>query len=263
MIAIDGHTHVYSTACPERTLSWGSHNLKQLAESGTCLVFFLCDPAGIDIFSQLQGTADSVCIREGRPGYVISRTMETVSLTISKGGEARVIVIRGQQLVSSENLEILAIGHATNLASGRPLYKTLDAARAAKAHIIVPWGAGKWLGARGRLVSEMLQRETFPGLHLGDNGGRPAMWPVAQFREAAAQGTKVISGSDPLPIAGDDKRIGTYGSAIDRDLDTASPWKSIASFLADPDVRVNTIGSNMSVPKFFRAQSMLRFRAIH
>jgi len=232
-------------------------------EPGACKVCFLCDPVGSDTFRWLQDVSNAGHDLESRSGCTVSMTTESASLIISKGGEAGVTVIRGQQLVSSEKLEILAVGHATNLASGRPLYKTLEAARAAGAHVIVPWGAGKWLGARGRLVSEMLKGETFPGLHLGDNGGRPAMWPVVQFKEAAARGTKVISGSDPLPIAGDEKRIGTYASTIDRDLDTASPWKSIASFLADPDVLVKTVGSNLSIPNFLRLQSMLRFRVMH
>ena len=260
MIAIDAHTHIYSEIHAENTLANGGENLKQLVEPGASTVCFLCDPVGSDIFSRLRDLSDPDCRAANRAGCSVSITSESTSLTVSNGTEAGVVVIRGQQLVSSEKLEVLAIGHTANLTTGRPLHKMLDEARAAGAHIIVPWGAGKWMGARGRLVSEMLKREAFPGLHIGDNGGRPAVWRVPQFRLAAERGIKIISGSDALPIAGDERRIGTYGTVIDRQLDTSSPWQSIASFLADPNVQPETIGSNLRFSRFLLLQSKLRFK---
>ena len=263
MIAIDGHTHIYSVIRPEYTLVTGGENLKQLVEPGACTVCFLCDPVGSDTFSRLRDLSVADYRAVNRGGCSVSITSESTSLTISKGTDASVVVVRGQQLVSSEKLEVLAIGHTTNLKTDMPLHKTLDQARAAGAHIIVPWGAGKWMGTRGRLVSEILQREAFSGLHLGDNGGRPAVWRVPQFRLAAERGIKIISGSDPLPIAGDERRIGTYGTVIDGQLDTASPWQSIASILADPNVQPETIGSNLSFSRFLLLQSKLRFKVLN
>jgi len=264
LIAIDGHTHIYSAIRPEYTPVTGGENLKQLVEPGACTVCSLCDPVGSDTFSRLRDLSDADSGAANHAGCSVSTTSESTSLTMSKGNEASVVVIRGQQLVSSENLEVLAIGHTTNLKTGRPLHKTLDQARAAGAHMIIPWGAGKWIGTRGKLVSGKIQRQACPGPHLGDNdGGRPAVCRVPQFRFAAERGIKIISGSDPLPIAGDERRIGTYGMVIDGQLDTASPWQSIASFLADPNVQPETIGSNLRFARFLLLQSKLRFKVLY
>ena len=78
--------------------------------------------------------------------------------------------------------------------------------------VICPWGFGKWLGARGKLISDLAQRKP-EQFNLGDNGGRPWLWAwVPQFGNKRP---KVINGSDPLPLLGEIKRVGSYGIKFD------------------------------------------------
>src|SRR5690606_9685667 len=121
-----------------------------------------------------------------------------------------ILFIRGRQLVTAEGLEVLAAGVGGDLRSGQDLSPTLEGGRARGGWSTIAWGVGKWLGRRGRLVSEAVRAEAGSGdVFLGDNGGRPGLWRfVPQFDVAAENGMRVLPGTDPLPVPGDEARIG-------------------------------------------------------
>jgi len=80
--------------------------------------------------------------------------------------------------------------------------------------VINPWGVGKWLGQRGKLLSQLIA-EFENNFFLGDNGGRPSLWSwIPQF--SSSQYNK-FNGSDPLPIDGELDRVASYGVALDLD----------------------------------------------
>ena len=75
-------------------------------------------------------------------------------------GTLPVLVIAGRQIVSAERIEVLALGTRTQIPDGQPLAATIDAVRADGALAVLPWGFGKWWGARGRMVDAYLETAT-------------------------------------------------------------------------------------------------------
>ena len=258
MIAIDSHTHVYPGCEEVAVLLAGGVRLLRAMESKGCAVLFLCESENQDVFtSKLK-----VCTERHEliPGgsWQIQKTHEAVSLNMIGPVDEWIVVIRGQQIITSESIEVLAVGHSSTIPHGQTLKSTIDIASDEGSHVILPWGAGKWLSKRGKLVREVLNNFTFQGFHVGDNGGRPSIWPVPHFRIATEKQIKILCGSDPLPIRRDETRIGTYASAFDGTISKEKPWCSLKGILEDPGISPKPLGSLMSVCGFLRSQFLLR-----
>jgi hypothetical protein len=116
----------------------------------------------------------------------------------------------GRQFVSSEKVEILALGkdlavpHAALPASS--LCKNiLDAGLTP----CFPWSPGKWFGNRGKVVREMLRDFHTQQMLLGDILMRPWIFRTPTLiRFALERGYRILGGSDPLPFPGEEKNIG-------------------------------------------------------
>lgn len=150
---------------------------------------------------------------------------------------AAVVVVHGRQIISSDGLEVLALG----LPPGDPLGRIPDRVRPTGdlvsgvldtgAVAALPWGVGKWLGRRGRVVDAIVAGPVadHPRFVLGDIFHRTWPWPEpAPFRA----GPRVLRGTDPLRIAGLEARPGAYGSVVEGTLDPDRPWASIRDAIA-------------------------------
>ena len=260
MIAIDTHTHVYSSIQQRETLVAGGVRLLGASSEVDCAVLFLCEPCGRSGFGELRPQLGQAKETTFGAGWQVISTKELVSLTLLGPDGGSIVIIRGQQIVTSENLEVLAIGHEDTIRDGQSLDETIESCRTSGDHVILPWGAGKWLGSRGRMIDDVIERVSFPEFHIGDNGGRPAAWAVPQFKLAGKRNMKILNGSDPLPILGDESRIGTYASLLNGHIDMTMPWDSISSMLRDPEQVPTPMGKPMKVWPFLRSQLMLRVR---
>ena len=125
----------------------------------------------------------------------------------------RITVLCGQQLVDDVGLEFLYLGQDTLD------YESISSAdllshRAHTDALIVPWGFGKWLFKRGNVIDAMLP----PAVEAGHCliGDIPARVPFLNGRSFFSGGydAQLLRGSDPLPIKGGPKTIGTYGTVI-------------------------------------------------
>ena len=82
-------------------------------------------------------------------------------------------VIAGRQIITRERLEVLALCTAKEFADGEEVETVLDKVRRAGGLPVLPWGAGKWWGTRGRIVTELLRKgqgeslRCGPSAHLG------------------------------------------------------------------------------------------------
>ena len=258
MIAIDAHTHVYGVDNAASTLLDGGLRLQSADVNVRCAVLFFCETEGQRDFDQVRSRTDLSLKSADHSQWTVSATNEPVSLCLTSPDRMPIVVIRGQQIITSENLEVLAVGHESRLVSGRSLAATLQESRTAGCQVILPWGVGKWLGKRGRLIDGVLSDADLAGVHLGDNGGRPWFWPVPRFDRARARGVKVLRGSDPLPIQGDEARIGSYASLYDGRLDLDAPWQDIVTLLKTSDCNPEGMGSPMGLGRFLASQIALR-----
>jgi hypothetical protein len=174
-------------------------------------------------------------------------------------GHTRLAVIAGRQLVTRERLEVLALGTTAQLRDGDRMEATLDAVRAAGAAAVLPWGVGKWLGERGALIDRILAEPKWRDVCLGDNGNRLRYGPDPErFAVARRAGRAVLPGSDPLPLPGEEARIGGYGFFVDVDLDSLRPAAALLALLQS-GASFRAFGQREGLTRFVGNQLALRF----
>jgi hypothetical protein len=260
-LIVDAHVHIYPFMSVQALLDAAERNLfagvngAPQTRSGVLLV---ADPEGVRGYARLLDRPDAEDTGAWRREQSDAR-----HVTFRKNGGARVTAVRGQQLITREGLEVLGIGHDAELASGLPLGRMVAQIRAAGGRSILAWGVGKWLGRRGRALTSLIIAEAGqPDVMLADNGGRPWCWSrVPQFETAAERGMRVLAGTDPLPLAGEERRIGSYGFRIRaRDDGDPAPPQALWRALEAPDTPLQIVGTPMPVSGFVANQLRLRLR---
>jgi len=170
------------------------------------------------------------------------------------------LFVRGVQLVTEENLEILVIG-------AEPEYGSLEAMAGEVSRsggvVIVPWGFGKWTGARGKVLARTLA-DAPPGLFLGDSANRPVSGGPGPFSGEVFRRFGAVlrlDGSDPLPLAGDEGfafRCGVRGP----DFDGPAEGAALAEFLRTRRGEMEPVPAGTSLREAFGRQWRLRRRAL-
>lgn len=237
LVAIDAHVHLHDKRGARRALEGAWSTFCRNAPGLGNAVCLLTERDGYDVFSSLRGE--------------LVETAEAESLWLDES--RRLLVVAGRQIVSREGLEVLALflGARVEL-EGKPASEIVAAIRAHDAVPVLPWGVGKWLGPRGRLVDRLLDGEG--ELFLGDNAGRPGLWPVPRF----GRGIRVLPGSDPLPIEGADSAIGSFGCLLDCDLPPDRPAAALRRALRDPAAELVRFGRLANPFRFAIDQARLR-----
>lgn len=194
-------------------------------------------------------------------GWERNRTHESLSLClVSKEGQI-LVVIAGRQLVTRGGLEVLAIGTTEQFEEGRPVETLIREVSQTGALPVVPWGVGKWVGARGRRVDQLLRDPDLPPFFLGDNGNRPDFWPrPSRFRTAEKEGIKNLPGSDPLPLPGEAQRVGSVGVVLEGGLDLERPADDLKRKLQDSSTSQRRFGSGVTPLRFVRNQVLMQYR---
>lgn len=259
-LLVDGHVHLYPAVDPARLLDAAAANFGRVGAAHGAVaplgVLMLTESGSLQRFAELR--------RQGAHelGDWSLRPVEGEELGIfASNGRQRLLMVAGRQVVTAEGLEVLLLATQAHPRDGLPLEEVLRIAQQADAIAVLPWGAGKWLGARGRLVGACADRVRAGQLLLGDNGGRPALWPEpAALREARRAGRVVLSGSDPLPIAGDEQRVGTFGVAFaGTSLDEQAPVAALKRLIRSSSAgSVMAFGESLGIGAFVGAQRALR-----
>jgi hypothetical protein len=259
-VAVDFHLHFYRNY--DEKIFWPAlcANLDRGASSLAAAagplerVALLTEADGCDMFSRWLARTEP-----GPSAYEFKATAEPHALALCQGDERRLLIIKGRQIVSAERLEVLTAGAAPAIPDGRPLPAIVGELTAAGALAIIPWGAGKWLGKRGRLVRETVGRLDAPTLFLADNPARPWFWPAPRlFRTLSERGRAVLRGSDPLPLPGEEKRAGAFASLLSGDFDPTRPLASLTAMLLTQGGAVQGMGQRDSLAAFFWRQARLR-----
>lgn len=263
IVLVDAHVHFHPGADTSRLLAAAVSNFSLAARqmragSKSCQgVLMLAEMSGVDWFGSVLSQAGR-CIADGWRASASSA--ESVSLHLMKDDGSQLFVVAGCQIVTAEGIEVLALGTRDRIADRMPMATTLDAVRTAGAIAVLPWGAGKWLGKRGKLVNKLFGMAGEIGLYAGDNGGRPVFWPRPRvFRIAESQGRAVLPGTDPLPLAGEERRVGQVGFWVAGALSMDAPMAMLRSILEQqPPDTVHSYGKLESPWAFVRNQLALR-----
>ena len=264
LILVDGHVHVHECFDLARFLDSAYSNFEvEAARRGSAEEFdcalLLSEDSDSNWFSQMRQAA-------GQPlgsnaNWMFDRTDEDCSVLARRAGKCPMVVVAGRQIVTVENLEVLALATSARIEDGAPIDQVIEAVRASSGVVVLPWGAGKWLGSRGSVVRRLIESNNSDEIFLGNNSARPVFWrEPAHFRLARAKGIRILPGSDPLPFPSEDSRAGSFGFAVYGYLDPAHPARDLRHILKDPATKPDRYGSLERPARFFRNQIAMQLR---
>jgi hypothetical protein len=256
-ILLDAHGHLHNQWDIRTALQGAFQNfaraLSNLGSSPPFSAFvFLCSSPSTLPWSTLG--EHLVDIKKQGP-YQMEEDQHRICFIDNEGNS--ISLLPGHQIVSQESLEILSIGRTHGIPSG-PAEGIIESLLAGGTLIILPWGTGKWLGSRGKLVDTLLERFG-SSLLLGDNSGRPTIWRnVPQFQTARTRGIAILPGTDPLPIPHHQNRLGSFGCALPAEVKPHS-LEELAQLISS-SIPIRSYGTLETLFGFFRSQIGIRLR---
>ncbi len=263
MILFDGHTHIYDCFDLEKFFTAAFKNFSnavaKLKNEGTVTCFMLLSEAGgVHYFMKLQELARS----EGKgasTSWRVEESDEAFSLFLYHDDfpSMQLIVAAGRQLITKEKLELLALLTEQEFEDGMTLEDGVQAVRKAGGIPVCPWGAGKWMGTRGEVLTKYVMNSD-DLFFLGDSGGRPSFWPRPSLFKADSVKTKLLSGSDPLPLSGEEIKVGSFGTYINCECPKERPVTFLKELLKKTDVELKGYGMQCCPLMFFKNQVALR-----
>ncbi len=251
----DAHVHIHPAFDPDIFFSVAVKNFRRYRKvlppgSQTFSFLLLTESAGTDMFAHFQ---------DNTPGLSSATIMQTVENNVvsivERQGDPSLFLVAGRQIVVKEGLEVLALGWNGAFADGLPLTEVLDTLEEKKIPAVLPWGAGKWWGRRGKYVNQEVERRTSPLFFLGDNANRPFFWPRSQlFSQAGKRGIRNLQGSDPLPFSGQENKMASFGFYCPGKVDLDRPFQSLVSILSDRNIEIGSYGTPERIFPFFYHQ---------
>lgn len=248
-VVLDGHVHLYPVYSLPAALGTLFANLsRHVPESDgpVVRVGLLTDTAAARSYRDR--------IAQSRPKqvdrFILQPTDEPGAMAVREEDRLLGYLVAGRQIVTAERLEVLALTVDLDLPDGRPLTETLTAIRDAGGLPVLSWSPGKWSGPRGQLVRDTLATSGAPAVWLGDTSMRPqGTAEPALIRDARAKGLRVLHGTDALPFAGEESRLGTWASRLRGPWDAATPVTSLRALLSSADIPIAPVGVRLAWPR--------------
>ncbi|MEO7986441.1 MAG: hypothetical protein ABI766_07895 [Gemmatimonadales bacterium] len=266
-VLIDGHVHLHDCYSPTAFLESARRNFdlagQRLGRSALPGVLMLTESEGIDWFGRLarQAAGQTTGDRIPLDPWTIESTPDPAALWATSG-DRKLLLLAGRQVVAREGLEVLVLGTTAKISDGLSLEQALAEGAAHGALRVIPWGAGKWLFGRGRLLSGIILAQRMnDDFFLGDGAGRPFFWSTPNhFAEAARHGIRVLPGTDPLPFPSQESRAGSFGFLLQGVMDLSRPAEGIKAALRDPASRLTPFGKPERALPFVRNQIAMQRR---
>lgn len=237
-LLVDGHVHFHDCYDEAAFLTAAHTNLSRYGEGLPTLL--LAEMNGANVFARWKS---------GGAPWPVAATEDPSAILLADN----LLVIAGRQIVTAEKIEVLAQLTSESFEDGLSLGETIGRVAASGALVVLPWGVGKWLGARGRLIAQAMVGR--PAL-LGDNAGRPRGWPApALFRKNV-----VLPGSDPLGFKSQEGLVGTFGFVMDGPFDLKRPGAQLRALLRQLTHCPPCLGRRVGFARFLRQQIGLRSR---
>jgi len=252
-IYCDTHVHCYDFSEIEDLFAHAYSNVlaQGFNESDDQLVLFFTDGQRDKTWSKLQ----SLLKENNNLALWNLQKLEcnnTLSVT-NLQTKANIILVSSRQINSSERLEFLVLGYDGDDEDGIKADQIID--KFSDDYLLIcPWGVGKWLFSRGKLLTDLLRRFNNK-LYLGDNGGRPWFWKfVPHFKLIE---TTIINGSDPLPLNGEIKRVASFGICLDTKVGEELNARILIGLLKDESVDKTNFGKALGILGFFKSRVSL------
>jgi hypothetical protein len=259
IVLMDAHVHVYPGVDVAGLLSAAAREFRKAAErlgaSRWRAVLFLTEIASVDWFESVVASGGATEIGP----WTLALAPDDPLRAEARGEGATLDVVAGRQIVTAERVEVHALGTRAKIPDGMDLPATLAAVRAADALAVLPWGVGKWVGARRALVSKILRSTS--DVYLSDNGGRPGFWREPLLARARLDGRPVLSGSDPLPLPAEEYRVGGFGCWLSEgSADRCATRQLLARIRSSKAGEIEHYGPPETALRFIGNQVALRVR---
>ena len=264
LLAVDSHVHLYDwmnlvpmldAALASFTDAVSTHK----AHTPFSGLLALTEPLNRDTFPKLRAQAHAEQPCRLSKDWILEPTEESLSLAAYHSSGVRIFLLSGQQVVTREKLEVLAIACEQTIPERQSLKETIQAVRVRDGYPILPWGVGKWLFGRGKLISRTITENGTAPLGIGDNGGRPSFWcKVSQFDQAKRYDLPLLRGSDPLPVKSSTRSAGSFGTLLCCRFDSAKPAESLLAALRGKSCERIDFGDPESPLAFLKTQVALR-----
>lgn len=263
LIIADAHVHIHDCFDLDLLLNSAFNNFQKVANSQNCQdnfvgVLFLTEIGARNQFNRLR--ISNLANQHQVTNWSFQATQEDVSLLACNQSNQKIFLIAGRQIVTAENLEVLALITKQNFEDSLPIKTTIQAIAKAGGIPVIPWGVGKWMGKRGKILHSLLTENNSPLLCLGDNSGRPIFWSrPSYFRQAETKGLPILPGTDPLPLTSESSRPGSFGFTIQNSLNLEKPGEHLKQILLESREFIVPYGSLENPWRFIRNQLAIRF----
>jgi hypothetical protein len=239
MLLIDAHVHIYDCFDLEKFFDSAYANFKSAAErlgrgKDFTGILLLAETSMDNWFSHLANYANGDYLPDNRTtgSWIIQRTKENCSLYVKSNSSKELFIIAGNQLVTAEGLEVLALIMNGKFEDGIPIVQLIKTIKIHNGLPVIPWGFGKWIGRRGKVLKTLIENAKNSDFFLGDNGGRPNfMRSPSFFRLSNKKGIRILSGTDPLPLKNDNGRAGSFGFVLENPLSDNQPAKDLKNYI--------------------------------
>lgn len=265
-LLLDAHVHLYDCFDLEQLLLAAQQNFERVvshmpSQAGRFAFCLLCVDlqdktlsSELDRLSALNTYEFSSKDRKEKHAITVKHRSSGFSMQI----------VWGYQIITDENIEVLAFDLPDPIPNGTPLGATLDSLNRSQSLAILPWGFGKWSGKRGELIKNILAEQAISRtaeLFVGDNGGRWRRTSESHLIKHAQQaGMWNIPGSDPLPFPVQASRPGSRGVVLHGNYDQECPTHSIRQLLQQLDVQPDQFGDGETLLPFLLAQLGMQWR---
>lgn len=263
IVHVDAHVHFHRCCEPEPFLRAAASNFRNYAVAGQSNVIgalFLTETRHEKAFERIREW--SCASRDTRTDrWSCSEPEDGLSLVLKEENDDTLILVRGRQIVTREQLEVLALGTDVEIEDGVDIREVIAQVVGENGVAVIPWGFGKWVGSRGRLIKELLHDPTAPQFYLGDSGNRPGFWMERELWSVWKQvRPKDISGSDPLPFSEACGRAGSRGFCLDSRLNLSNPARELLSTMSQPDAVTAQFGLDENLLRFGFNQVRMQVR---
>jgi hypothetical protein len=253
---VDGHVHFHELELAAGVLDAAAENFRAFARdpSSSSGGLLLAQAAGERVFEMLQA-------RQRIGGWRISQARDEAQSLIAQRDGAMLAIVCGRQVRAADGLEVLALGTCRTFPDRLGFPESLAAVLESDALAVLPWGFGKWLGARRARVEAAAERTGSGKVFVGDNGGRLGLAGTPRLIASLRQrGFRVLPGTDPFPVGNDMQRVGRYGFLADVDPDVRAPWRRLRAWLESRDASPPGYGRTLGSIAFVTNQVGLRLR---
>ncbi|MCV6585588.1 MAG: hypothetical protein OIF47_08640 [Marinibacterium sp.] len=248
---VDAHVHLHDAFAIDEVLNAAA---ERFTADG---MLMLSEIAGTDRFSALPQTAGD---------WQIRITDEPQSRMARRGDGTEIAIVAGRQIVSTEGLEVQALGldpdDAPRFVDGTPITALLNEIPASGALAVLPWGFGKWTGSRGALIDALADAPPpRAGVLMADSGVRLSLTKrPSALVQGETRGWQVLAGTDPLPLSGEAQKVGRFGVVMQGRLDPARPFASFTGHLAATHGSPPPYGQLERPMTFLRQQIAMQLR---